>query len=181
MVEQANQDAKKSRVLSCQRAVYNSVSQVNAISDLLNEMEAAPNIVKDRSQIRKALLNRVAEMAVYCKNDAFEGEEEVRLVVGPPGGATTEFDVARDGAVATECLPRSDDGKSTPIQFRARRGELVPYVSIKAPVAAITSVWLGPCFGGTEAKEAVELFFDGKGVDMSGKVFRSKASYVPRT
>lgn len=114
----------------------------------------------------------LSHYAVQCKNPAFAGEKERRLVVRTPERPDDRI-WRYDEELAHE-FPYG-------IDFRVRGGTIVPFVEIDLPLDAVRSIWLGPRFGFGEdmAEVALQLFLSKESVPelVVGNLQRSTASY----
>jgi hypothetical protein len=110
----------------------------------------------------------LSALAVRCKNPAFGGESEVRLVLQTAHGvATWQYDEELDHEFFYG------------IDLQLGRGTLVPFAQTDLPLEAIRGIWLGPRFGDDMAKTALQLFLSKQGVpdDVVENLKRSRASY----
>ena len=111
---------------------------------------------------------QLSDFAVQCKNPAFSGEKEIRLV---------------RRAVESKEIWRYDEELAHEfrygVDFRVRRGTLVPFVEIDLPLDTIRSIWFGPRFGNDMAMVAIQLLLSKEGVSerVVKNIQRSKASY----
>lgn len=123
----------------------------------------------ERGKVAFAHFN-LSVYAMQCKNPAFAGEKETRLIV-----RTSERDAEIVWRYDEELAHEFPHG----IDFRMRGGTVVPFVEIDLPLDAVRSIWLGPRFGEDMAEVALQLFLSKEGVPerVVRNLRRSRASY----
>ncbi len=111
----------------------------------------------------------LARNAPICKNEAFESEHEVRLIVGSPPhtGFVRGFKI--------DPLPKDVD-------YYFQKGRIVPCVHLTFPTEVIGRITLGPTFGGALEKSALQSFLLKHGVQeqVVREIQRSDLSYQGR-
>jgi hypothetical protein len=114
---------------------------------------ALPDIYHSTTRANLAL----ARHAVVCKNPAFAGEREVRLVLRP----SIDLSWHEKPSYKPVFFKRFPHG----VEFWHRGGRIVPYADVDLPMESIRSLRLGPKFGGDMETAALQLFLSKEGIE----------------
>jgi hypothetical protein len=127
------QDAPGNHGVALRRVLYDPVEQEAACHELVDTLvpilDSAPTDDELQRSFARNLVNGVVEFASWCKDPAFEEEQEWRIV-----------------------YVRNNDDDKLPIHHRMARGLLVPYVELELPCPVeplqghlpLQSIHLGP-------------------------------------
>ena len=108
------QDAPGGHEVALRRVLYDPVEQEAACHELIDTLvpilDADPEDAELQRSFARNLVSGVVEFASWCKDPAFEEEQEWRIV-----------------------YVRNNDSSKLPVRHRMARGLLVPYVELELP------------------------------------------------
>ncbi|MDA1053512.1 MAG: DUF2971 domain-containing protein [Planctomycetota bacterium] len=165
-IQDANQDQVGDWLLDFHEVEYDVRGQELMAEDVIKMHSEALRDEEFGSarDVAKSAYQYLSLIAPRCKNPAFKGEREIRLLV--------QSFTPNDTTIYDEAVFNFAKG----LGIWERNGVLVPYTEVEIPTEAISEVVLGPRFGGLENEAAVKLLLT-KYNFKTAQISTSEASY----